>query len=145
MQEHLDFFQLKETKRDGADLEILVLTQPAEPQKRVSYYVNLVQALEENREQHLPTILIDAGNGQYGTDFHEELTQETELGWLLSYAGFLDMAIVTGTAMSHGVARYAFLQQNWEEIPTTFTLRRWIAMPWHPSWKSEWRKAPKRY
>ena len=112
VQEHLDFFQLKETQREGADLEILVLTQPAEPQKQVSYYVNLVQAMEENREQHLPTILIDAGNGRYGTDFHEELTRETELGWLLSYAGFLDMAIVTGTALSHGVARYAFLLQG---------------------------------
>ena len=28
------------------------------------------------------------------------LKKEAELGWLLSYAGFLDMAIVTGTALS---------------------------------------------
>ena len=27
----------------------------------------------------------------------------------MSYAGFLDMAIVTGTALSHGAARYAHL------------------------------------
>ena len=60
----------------------------------------------------MPAILIDAGNGAYGTAFHEALTEETELGRLLSYAGFLDMAIVTGTALSHGVARYAFLQSG---------------------------------
>ena len=58
------------------------------------------------------TILVDAGNGRYGTAFHEALTKEAELGWLISYSGFLDMAIVTGTAMSHGVARYAFLQHG---------------------------------
>ena len=34
------------------------------------------------------------------------------MGWLLSYAGFLDMAIVTGTALSHGVARYAHLEHG---------------------------------
>lgn len=53
-------------------------------------------------------ILIDAGNGLYGTDFHDALTERTELGWLLSYAGFLDMAIVTGTAVSHGIAGMHF-------------------------------------
>ena len=57
-------------------------------------------------------ILIDASNGQYGTAFHDTLTKKAELGKLLSYAGFLDMAIVTGTALSHGVARYAHLIQG---------------------------------
>lgn len=36
----------------------------------------------------------------------------------MSYAGFLDMAIVTGTAVSHGIARYAFLQSG---TPTAAT------------------------
>lgn len=52
------------------------------------------------------------GNGTYGTAFHEALTEKVQLGKLLSYAGFLDMAIVTGTALSHGVARYAALQSG---------------------------------
>ena len=87
-----------------------MLTQPADQAKAAEYYGALIQRLNANREVGMPTILVDAGNGTYGTAFHEALTERTELGWLLSYAGFLDMAIVTGTALSHGVARYAFLQ-----------------------------------
>ena len=68
--------------------------------------------LNERLKADLPVILIDASNGQYGTAFHDALTKKAELGKLLSYAGFLDMAIVTGTALSHGVARYAHLIQG---------------------------------
>lgn len=108
MEEHFDFFGLRLSEE--AELEILVLTQPADQAKAAEYYGALIQRLNANREVGMPTILVDAGNGTYGTAFHEALTERTELGWLLSYAGFLDMAIVTGTALSHGVARYAFLQ-----------------------------------
>ena len=66
--------------------------------------------LRQCQIQGQPVIVIDAGNGRYGTMFHEMLTEQTELGGFLSYAGFLDMAIVTGTALSHGVARYARLE-----------------------------------
>lgn len=108
--EHLDFFALRE--QEDADLQILVLTQPADESKAADYIADAVDALRKNQEQNKPTILIDAGNGRYGTAFHQALTEKTELGSLLSYSGFLDMAIVTGTALSHGVARYAFLQSG---------------------------------
>ena len=110
MEEHLDFFGLTRSANYlAAGLQVLVLTQPQVQENSKVYYTQLIQALKECREKGWPTILIDAGNGKYGTAFHDALTEETELGWLLSYAGFLDMAIVTGTALSHGVARYAHL------------------------------------
>lgn len=113
MQEHLEFFSLTESENYlAAGLQILVLTQPADASLSEVYQRQLIEALQECRQQGLPVILIDAGNGLYGTAFHDKLTEEIELGWLLSYAGFLDMAIVTGTALSHGVARYAFLQKG---------------------------------
>lgn len=108
--EHLAFFGLRE--RADAPLEILVLTQPTDESRSGEYIAAAVEALRENQREKRPTILIDAGNGRYGTAFHQALTEKTELGNLLSYSGFLDMAIVTGTALSHGVARYAFLQQG---------------------------------
>lgn len=52
---------------------------------------------------------MDAADGQYGTEFHSALTKQCSLGWLLSYSGFLDMAIVTGTALSHGIARFVWM------------------------------------
>ena len=69
----------------------------------------LISYLKECEKSLTPVILIDAGNGTYGTQFHDLLVKETQLGYPLSYSGFLDMAIVSGTAISHGIARYAWL------------------------------------
>ena len=108
MAEHFDFFDLQESP-DG-ELQILVLTQPLDEAAAQNYCNSLSMDLRQCQIQGQPVIVIDAGNGRYGTMFHEMLTEHTELGGFLSYAGFLDMAIVTGTALSHGVARYARLE-----------------------------------
>jgi hypothetical protein len=126
VEEHLAFFGLTETPPEAAQLRILVLTQPAETDKKDAYIHALVSQLKGGAAQ-IPTILIDAGNGTYGTAFHEALTKETELGRLLSYAGFLDMAIVTGTALSHGVARYAFLHSGTQTDATERAFLRTLA------------------
>ena len=111
--EHLDYFDLTaEDTPAFADLYVLVLTQPEDGAQKQQYIQELTAVLNERLKADLPVILIDASNGQYGTAFHDELTKKAELGKLLSYAGFLDMAIVTGTALSHGVARYAHLIQG---------------------------------
>lgn len=110
MAEHFDFFGLAE--REGAELQILVLTQPADEAQKDAYVKQLMEALKENRKKHYPTILIDAGNGTYGTQVYDALTKQAELGYLIAYSGMLDMAIVTGTALSHGAARYAVLKNG---------------------------------
>jgi len=109
VEEHLRFFGMERAAGEEAELRILILTQPADPARKESYWRALIDELLEEERTGRPVILIDAGNGQYGTAFHRALTEEAELGRLLSYAGFLDMAIVTGTALSHGAARYAYL------------------------------------
>lgn len=108
--EHFKFFGLVWGR--AAELFILVLTQPEDESRKAEYLDQLLQELRERRKYNQPTILIDASNGTYGTAAYEALTKKTELGYLLSYAGMLDMAIVTGTAMSHGVARYAVLKNG---------------------------------
>lgn len=111
--EHLAFFGLNAcTNPQAADLQILVLTRPSDGVKKESVYQALINQLNKNKNQQRPTILIDAGNGQYGTAFHDALVKQSNLGWLLSYSGFLDMAIVSGTALSLGVARFAWLQSG---------------------------------
>lgn len=117
MAEHFDFFGLREAETGACQIRVLVLTQPADETKKAEYICSLVDELKGDAAQ-IPAILIDASNGTYGTSFHESLTKEVQLGRLLSYAGFLDMAIVTGTALSHGIARYAFLQ-NGEQTEST--------------------------
>nr|WP_325221661.1 DUF4127 family protein [uncultured Oscillibacter sp.] len=110
MEEHLAFFDLREA--DIAELQILVLTQPEDPDQMNAYREHLIEALRDYRKARRPAILIDASNGTYGTAVYEALTKDTELGYLTAYSGMLDMAIVTGTALSHGVARYAVLKNG---------------------------------
>ena len=108
--EHFQFFGLQEAKAVG--LHVLVLTQPEDESLKQAYINLLLQTLEDNRKLQMPTILIDASNGTYGTEVYEALTKQAELGYLLAYSGMLDMAIVTGTALSHGVARLAVLKNG---------------------------------
>lgn len=110
MAEHLAFFDLREA--DAAELQILVLTQPEDPEQKDRYRKQLIGALRDYEKAQQPTVLIDASNGAYGTEVYEALTKEAELGYLLAYSGMLDMAIVTGTALSHGVARLAVLKNG---------------------------------
>lgn len=110
MGEHLDFFDL--TEADVAELQILVLTQPEDETKKNDYRKQLLGALRDCETSRRPTVLMDASNGTYGTAVYEALTKDTELGYLLAYSGMLDMAIVTGTALSHGAARYAVLNSG---------------------------------
>ena len=113
MAEHLEFFGLTEVPwNSGEEFNIQVLTFPDEQERAAGYWKQVVANLGDNRRDGLPTVLIDAGNLGYGRDFHQGLTREAELGWLLAYSGMLDMAIVTGTALSHGVARYAVLRNR---------------------------------
>lgn len=126
VEEHFDFFDLTAVEPGEAELRVLVLTQPADETQKEAYYEALIRELEGDAAQ-VPTILIDAGNGTYGTAFHEALTEKTQLGRLLSYAGFLDMAIVTGTALSHGVARYAFLHSGEQTEATERAFLRTVA------------------
>ena len=126
MEEHFAFFDLTMAEPGQEELRVLVLTQPADETQKDAYIQALVEELEGDQALK-PTVLIDAGNGTYGTAFHEALTEEVQLGRLLSYAGFLDMAIVTGTALSHGVARYAFLHHGEQTDATERAFLRTVA------------------
>ncbi len=126
MDDHLAFFRLAETE-ERPDMAVLVLTQPADESKRTDYYGALLADLKQYRKDHIPVTLVDAGNGRYGTAFHETLTKEVDLGWLLSYSGFLDMAIVSGTALSHGAARLAFLETGKQTESTERAFARTLA------------------
>lgn len=108
--EHFKFFGLLWGR--AAELQLLVLTQPEDETRKTEYLDQLLRELKECWIYGCPVILMDASNGTYGRAVYDILTTEAELGYLVSYAGMLDMAIVTGTALSHGVARYAVLKKG---------------------------------
>ena len=128
MEEHFDFFDLAMAKNpDDARFAVMVLTQPEEADKKSAYYEDLIRELNRKQAENVPVVLIDAANNQYGTAFHDALTKQSELGKLISYAGFLDMAIVTGTALSHGVARYAWLTCGGDDAAATRAFQKGLA------------------
>lgn len=108
--EHLEFFGLTEKK--SAELSLVVLTQPEEQDASREYWSELLLKLKDNARRGKMSILIDASDSRYGLEFQQFIIDRFDLGELLAYSGALDMAIVTGTAISHGVSRYAYLLNN---------------------------------
>lgn len=108
---HLSYLGLRQTGKN-ADLQVLVLTAPADSSKSERYCKDLIAALRENERKGVPTILMDAAKNGYGSTFQSLLVKKADLGRLLGYAGFYDLANATGIALSNGVARWLCLKQQ---------------------------------
>ena len=110
---HMSYLGLGEAGSGGENvLDLIVLTKPADESRKSSYISGAINALRENEENGTPTMLMDAANNQYGTDFQKKLVQRTQLGFLLGYAGYYDLANVTGITLANGLARWLCLAQG---------------------------------
>lgn len=113
---HMSYLGLGEAgSGDENALELIVLTKPADESRKSSYISGAINALRENEKNGTPTMLMDAANNQYGTDFQKKLVQRTQLGFLLGYAGYYDLANVTGITLANGLARWLCLAQGGAE------------------------------
>ena len=113
---HLDYLGLDSTDSDTADrLELIVLTMPADESKKSRYISDAIAALNENRKNGVATVLMDASRNKYGADFQARLVKSTELGFLMGYAGYYDLANASGIALANGVARWLCLAQGGPE------------------------------
>ena len=113
---HLDYLGLDSTNSDTADrLELIVLTMPADESKKSRYISDAIAALKENRKNGVATVLMDASRNKYGADFQARLVKSTELGFLMGYAGYYDLANASGIALANGVARWLCLAQGGPE------------------------------
>lgn len=108
---HLSYLGLDAANSAGENGEpqLLVLTAPADPAHGRDAIDALIAAVRENEKTGTPTILMDASKNQYGSAFQEALIDRTQLGALLGYAGYYDLANVTGIALACGMARYLCL------------------------------------
>ena len=96
----------------GADLQVLVLTAPAEGVEAKAVIRELTAALRENEKKGVPTILMDAAKNAYGTAFQTAAVEDVGLGFLLGYGGYYDLANVTGVSLANGVARWLCLREG---------------------------------
>lgn len=116
VEEHFKYFNLRSA--DDAGLCFIVLTTPADETQKNAYLKSFFSAIDEAFNENKSVVLMDASNGAYGDELRNKLIKNVELGRLISYAGTLDLANLTGVAVSHGVSRYALLQ-NGDETETT--------------------------
>lgn len=109
---HLDYLGVGQVEGASASLQVLVLTRPEKDGEKQRYIRDLVAALRENEKNGVPTILLDAAKNELGADAQTQLVKKIQLGALLGYAGYYDLANVTGIALSNGVARWLRLSSG---------------------------------
>lgn len=109
---HFDYFDLR--KSDDAELCFMVLTAPKDEGQKEKYLADFLDGIKTAFENNKAVVLMDASNCAYGDELRNALIEDTELGKLIAYAGTLDLANLTGVALSHGVSRYALLKSGGE-------------------------------
>ncbi|MGM9618834.1 MAG: DUF4127 family protein [Oscillospiraceae bacterium] len=112
---HMDFYGAEEVSPEEAELQILVMTAPAEEEKKARYCEELVSALEDNQSRNIPTVLIEASNNAYGETLEELLFARVDFAKLLAFAGKYDQAVVTGVGFAMGFSRYLYLRYAGEQ------------------------------
>lgn len=123
--EHFDYFNL--TNSEDAELCFIVLTTPADESQKKAYIKSFFEAIDSAFKADKAVVLMDASNGAYGEELRNKLVGDVELGKLISYAGTLDLANLTGVAVSHGVSRYALLKNGDETKDTQRGFERCMA------------------
>ncbi|MGM9663149.1 MAG: DUF4127 family protein [Oscillospiraceae bacterium] len=112
---HMDFYRAEEVSPQEAELQVLVMTAPAEEGKKAQYCEELVSALEYNQARSIPTVLIEASNNAYGETLEEMLFERADFAKLLAFAGKYDQAVVTGVGFAMGFSRYLYLRYAGEQ------------------------------
>lgn len=106
---HMDLFQAQRVPEAEAELQLLVMTAPDDPDKALDYCEELVSQLEHNARNRIPTILLEASNNAYGDTLEQALFERVDFANLLAFAGKYDQANVTGAAFAMGFSRYLYL------------------------------------
>lgn len=107
---HFKYFDLE--KCENAELVLAVLTTPADETQKDRYLKEMFDAMKTAKANEKAVVFMDASNGAYGDELREEILEDVKLGNLVAYAGTLDLANLTGVALSHGVSRYALLKNG---------------------------------
>lgn len=106
---HMDLFQAQRVPEAEAELQLLVMTAPDDPDRALDYCEELISQLEYNAQNRIPTILLEASNNAYGDTLEQMLFERVNFANLLAFAGKYDQANVTGAAFAMGFSRYLYL------------------------------------
>ncbi len=112
----------------GAEVEVLVLTQPDSSYSDSSYATsinNLVSAANANIAANIPTIVIEVSE-VYGsawakgyTNLQDELFRKVSLGKLMGYSNWNTVGNAIGIALGIGVSRYSYIRYEENIAPSS--------------------------
>ena len=107
---HMDLFNAQRVSEEEAELQVVVMTAPAEADKAQAYCDELIALLKYNEENNIPTTLIEASNNAYGETLENMLMEQVDFAHLMAFAGKYDQANVTGAGFAMGFSRYLYLR-----------------------------------
>lgn len=112
LEQHLKSIGVQQVDRADADLEIVVLTTPAQNLLNVKYIDRTIDYLNDNIAKGIPTILINAAPSVYNGSLEYRMTRECEMSMLLSYSSWNTVGNSVGLALGNGISRYLYLHSR---------------------------------
>lgn len=112
VEEHLKSLGVKSVSKEKADLEIVILTLPARSIMNSKYINRMIDYINENISQGIPTIVINSAPSAYSGNFEYRMVRECEMGMLLSYSSWGTVGNSIGLALSNGISRYLYLHSR---------------------------------
>lgn len=116
---HMDLFRAQRVPEAEAELQVVVMTGPTEPEKADAYCEELVSLLEHNDAEGIPTVFIEASNNAYGEKLEQMLLERVNFAGLMAFAGKYDQANVTGAGFAMGFSRYLYLRCGEEKTESS--------------------------
>lgn len=112
LEQHLASLNVRMVEPKEADLEIVVLTTPAQNVLNSKYINRTIDYLNGNIAKGIPTILINSAPSVYGGSLEYRMMRECETSMLLSYSSWNTVGNSVGLALGNGISRYLYLHSR---------------------------------
>lgn len=109
---HLKSIGVKKVSPAEADVEVVVLTPPKEAILNVKYINRMIDYINKNIEEGIPTIVIDSAPTAYNGNLEYRMVRESEMSMLLGYSSWNTVGNAVGLALCNGFSRYLYLQSR---------------------------------
>lgn len=112
LEKHLESIGVGLVGTEEADLEIVVLTLPAQSIMNAKYINRMIDYINKNISEGIPTIVINSAPSAYSGNFEYRMIRECETSMLLSYSSWGTVGNAIGLALGNGISRYLYLQSR---------------------------------
>lgn len=112
VEKHLKSIGVSLVAPEEADLEIVVLTPPAQPILNSKYISKMIDYLNKNIAQGIPTIVINTAPGTYSGNLEYRMIRECEMSMFLSFSSWGTVGNSIGLALCNGISRYLYLHSQ---------------------------------